>query len=163
MHRVAEVVSRARHGHDVSDESRILESALQTWSIDSIHATDSYSEAMAQIAQSYKLCGLLVLSAVTPSGNSSAEEAENVYKDALNSILRVCVLSTSMATLTWPLYIVGRLARTAGDRTVVSHIFSQLFEKYHMRVVEGAKNAVTDRWKENLGGGVDWKNPTLLA
>lgn len=61
MHELADVISRAQAGENVNDRARILAFRLQSWSIDSAGVTKPYFEAMVQIAQAYKFCGLLAL------------------------------------------------------------------------------------------------------
>lgn len=156
MHELASVISQVQSGENVDDRARILKFHLFSWYFESVGISEAYFEAMMQIAQAYKYCGLLALRMAIPSifsGDdheaSLAESAEHdIYQSAFNSLLRVCVLSTPMATLTWPLYIVGRLATSSGDRTVIMHIFSQFLQRHHMKVVDGARLAVTAHWGE---------------
>lgn len=164
MHHLADLLGRARLGDDITEDSKHLMAGLHAWSIESSFGTDAYTEAMVQIARSYKFCGLLMLRQAV-QGQSleyATPQDDEVYKSAFNSVLRVCVLSLPMATLTWPLYVVGKLASSTSDRTVILHIFSQFLEKHHMKVVDGARAAVQAHWEERRSG---WKQsaPVLLG
>jgi hypothetical protein len=168
MHELADVIVRAQAGEDVNDKARMLKFRLQSWSVDSVGLNEAEFEAMVQIAQAYKFCGLLALRmailSITSEDNydvSSAVSAEyDIYQSAFSSLLRVCVLSTPMATLTWPLYVVGWLATSSGDRTVILHIFSQFLNRHNMKVVDGARNAVMAHWGEDHSAQMKWQNST---
>ncbi|KAJ5895907.1 uncharacterized protein N7473_005306 [Penicillium subrubescens] len=164
MHRLADLIGRACLGGDISNESKILMDRLHSWSIESSPSTDAYTEAMVQIARSYKYCGLLMLrqAGASEAPEYSTLQDEQIYRSAFDSVLRVCVLSLPMATLTWPLYVVGKLASSTSDRTVILHIFSQFLEKHHMMVVDGARAAVQAHWQEPQPG---WQQsaPVLLG
>lgn len=156
MHELADVIGRVNSGEDVNEKARVLNFHLRSWSIESTGLTRAYYEATVQIAQAYKFCGLLALRGATPlifsdqhEVSSAASSDHEIYQSAFSSLLRVCVLSTPMATLTWPLYVVGRLATSSGDRTVIQHIFSQFLDRHRMKVVEGARGAVAAHWKED--------------
>ncbi|OQE17999.1 hypothetical protein PENSTE_c019G09560 [Penicillium steckii] len=174
MHRLADLIGRIRLGQNGISEARSLIQSLEAWSIESSPgpSTDAYMEAMLQIARAYKFCGILMLRMTLSSSLDSASDQEllemqdeEVYRSAFDSVLRVCVLSTPMSTLTWPLYIVGRLAGSTSDRTVVMHIFSQFLEKHHMKVVDGARMAVWAYWGERMSQRQNWKSlpPVLLG
>ena len=173
MHELADVVSRSQAGENMDERARILQYHLRSWSLESVGTSESYFEAMIQIAQAYKFCGLLTLRMAIPSIfygddhdiSSPASADHDIYQSAFNSVLRVCVLSTPMATLTWPLYIVGRLAASNGDRTVIMHIFSQFLQKHHMKVVDGARLAVMASWEEGKlpRMGTSSSTPILLG
>ncbi|KAJ5100599.1 fungal specific transcription factor domain-containing protein [Penicillium angulare] len=156
MHRLADILGRAHLGEDMRRESQQLMDSLQAWSIESSPDPDAYLEAMVQIAHAYKYSGILMLRAAIPRDENDIRyeyvrsQDQEIYRLAFDSVLRVCVLSTPMATLTWPLYVVGRMATSASDRTLILHIFSQFKEKHHMMVVDGAKNAVQNHWNEGL-------------
>ena len=62
-----------------------------------------------------------------------------------------------MATLTWPLYVVGRLATSSGDQTVILQIFSQFLNRHHMKVVDGAGNAAMAHWGEDHSARMDFE------
>lgn len=167
MHRLADIVRRTREGEDMTREAELLATGLEAWSIDSSPCADAYLEAMVQIAQAYRFCGLLVLRTVILSDVGSsvvADRDREIYRAAFDCVLRVCVLSTPMATLTWPLYVVGKLATSMSDRTVIMHIFEQFLEKHHMKVVDGARNAVKAYWGQR-SRGQDWQHlaPVLLG
>ena len=173
MHRLADLLGRAQLGEDVSLEAQSLIDTLQSCPIESSPSTDAYMEAMVQIANAYRFCGILMLRtagpgvASTPGGELEILRAEDqdLYKSAFDCVLRVCVLSTPMATLTWPLYVVGKLASSVSDRTLILHIFSQFLEKHHMMVVDGARTAVQSHWNEGLAQGSQPSNlaPVLLG
>ncbi|KAJ5715737.1 uncharacterized protein N7483_012918 [Penicillium malachiteum] len=156
MHRLADLFARVQLGEDVSHDAQSLIESLQAWSIESSPSSNTYLEATLQIANAYKFCGILMLQRAIPQIEIETERGDSqrqhskIYRSAFDCVLRVCVLSTPMATLTWPLYVVGRLAKSASDRTLVLHIFSQFLEKHHMMVVDGAKNAVKNHWSEEL-------------
>ncbi|KAJ6021208.1 hypothetical protein N7540_006712 [Penicillium herquei] len=167
MHRLADLLARVQLGEDVSHDAQSLIESLHAWSIESSPSSDAYLEATVQIANAYKFCGILMLQRVIPqieteSGNLQQQHRE-IYRSAFDCVLRVCVLSTPMATLTWPLYVVGRLAQSASDRTLILHIFSQFLEKHHMMVVDGAKNAVKNHWnEESTPQSHLWKSAAIL-
>lgn len=171
MHRLADLIGRIRLGENGREEAQSLIGSLQTWSIESSQSADAYMEAMVQIARAYKFCGILMLRMMMEPANPDADHGflnpqdQELYRSAFDSVLRVCVLSTPMATLTWPLYIVGRLAGSTSDRTVIMHIFSQFLEKHHMKVVDGARKAVWSYWGEGMSERRNWKSlpPVLLG
>lgn len=171
MHRLADLIGRVRLGEDGREEAQSLIGSLQVWSIESAPSADAYMEAMVQIARAYKFSGILMLRMMISSTDSSMDHGmlssqdQELYHSAFDSVLRVCVLSMPMATLTWPLYIVGRLAGSASDRTVIMHIFSQFLEKHHMKVVDGARKAVWSYWGEGMSQKGNWKSlpPVLLG
>lgn len=161
MHRLADIVGRAKEGENMTREAEVLATGLEACAIDSSPSADAYLEAMVQIAQAYRFCGLLVLRTAILSDVGSSEVTgrdREIYRAAFESVLRVCVLSTPMATLTWPLYVVGKLAKSASDRTVIMHIFEQFLEKHNMKVVDGARNAVKAYWGQG-SRGMDWQPP----
>lgn len=160
MHRLADIVGRLREGEDMTHEAEDLAASLEAWSIETPPTADAYLEAMFQIARAYKYCGLLILRTIL-CGNCPSEATgrdREIYRAAFDSVLRVCVLSTPMSTLTWPLYVVGKLATSTSDRTVIMHIFSQFLEKHHMKVVEGARNAVEAYWGQGERD-TNWESP----
>lgn len=170
MHELADVIGRMNSGQDVDEKARILDFRLRSWSIESAGLTEAYYEATVQIAQAYKSCGLLALRVAIPSifsdqhdVSSTASSNYEIYQAAFSSLLRVCVLSTPMATLTWPLYVVGRLATSSGDRTVILHIFSQFLDRHHMKVVEGARGAVTAHWEKENSSQINCISTVLLG
>lgn len=154
MHHLSDLMARARLGENIKEEAERLMSSLQAWSIEPSLSADAYVEAMIQIARSYKFCGLLMLCMTVPSGQPKENGGilgtrdPEIYRSAFDCVLRVCVLSAPMATLTWPLYVVGRLATISSDRTIILHIFSRFLEKHHMKVVDGARTAVKAHWGE---------------
>jgi hypothetical protein len=171
MHRLADLIGRIRLGEDGTEGAESLIGSLQVWSIESSQSSDAYMEAMLQIARAYKFCGILMLRMIIASADPHPDHAllnsrdQELYRSAFDSVLRVCVLSAPMATLTWPLYIVGRLAGSTSDRTVIMHIFSQFLEKHHMKVVDGARKAVWSCWGEGMSERRNWKSlpPVLLG
>ncbi|CEJ59626.1 hypothetical protein PMG11_08243 [Penicillium brasilianum] len=167
MHHLADLMGRARLGDDITEDSKHLMAELHAWSIESSFGTDAYAEAMVQIARSYKFCGLLMLRQAVHGQKpkhhkNSTLQGDEEYRSAFDSVLRVCVLSLPMATLTWPLYVVGKLASSTSDRTVILHIFSHFLEKHHMKVVDGARAAVQAHWE---GRRPSWHQsaPVLLG
>ncbi|KAJ5368084.1 uncharacterized protein N7496_007844 [Penicillium cataractarum] len=167
MHHLADLLGRARLGDDITEDGKHVMAGLHAWSIESSFGTDAYTEAMVQIARSYKFCGLLMLRQAVQGQSPEYRDCtplqgDEVYRSAFDSVLRVCVLSLPMATLTWPLYVVGKLASSTSDRTVILHIFSQFLEKHHMKVVDGARAAVQGHWEERRNG---WQQsaPVLLG
>ncbi|UNI13562.1 hypothetical protein JDV02_000293 [Purpureocillium takamizusanense] len=118
------------------------------------------AEAMVQIAQTYKYSSLLTLysSTLLDGGCAIASGAaqssspppslvqQETYRRALDSLLRVCVLSGTMSTLTWPLYTVALQARSASDRTLVEQMFARLQQRQHMRVVDDARRSAAKHW-----------------
>ncbi|KAL3965312.1 hypothetical protein ACCO45_002316 [Purpureocillium lilacinum] len=71
---------------------------------------------------------------------------QETYRRAFDSLLRVCVLSGTMSTLTWPLYTVALQARSASDRTLVEQVFVRLQQRQNMRVVEDARRSAATHW-----------------
>lgn len=173
MYRLADLIGRIRLGQDGMSEAQSLIESLEAWPVESSigPSTDAYMEAMLQIARAYRFCGILILRMTLSSSRQDSASDQNVfetkdeeaYRSAFDSVLRVCVLSMPMATLTWPLYIVGRLAVSTSDRTVIMHIFSQFLEKHHMKVVDGARKAVWAYWGEGMSRRRNWKSlPQVL-
>jgi hypothetical protein len=151
MHRLADIIGRIREGEDMTHEAVVLATSLEVWSIHSSRSADAYLEAMVQIAKAYKFCGLPVLLSISGESSTATERYWQIYQPAFDSVLRVCVLSTPMATLTWPLYVAGKLATSMSDCTAIMHIFEQFREKHHMMVVDGARNAVKAYWDRGSG------------
>ncbi|KAJ5141711.1 fungal specific transcription factor domain-containing protein [Penicillium atrosanguineum] len=160
MHRLADIVGRLRGGKDITHEAGALAESLEAWPIETPPPADAYLEAMCQIARAYKYCGLLLLRKILSDHypDEATGRDREIYRAAFDSVLRVCVLSTPMSTLTWPLYVVGKFATSTSDRTVIMHIFSQFLEKHHMKVVEGARNAVEAYWGQGERN-MNWEPP----
>jgi len=152
MQSLADTLACKREGQDVSGKARCLEQRLQSWSPDqaqaSIDKSDVHMEAMLQIARAYKYSSLLTLySEISPRlGAEDQELLYKTYQSAFDSLLRTCVLSGPMSTLTWPLYTVAILAESSGDQNVVQHIFSTLQNRQHIKVVEMASESVSFHW-----------------
>ncbi|KAJ5754159.1 fungal specific transcription factor domain-containing protein [Penicillium nucicola] len=173
MHNLAHIISRSQTGQDMTVPAKALKHSLQTWSIESTGITEAYFETLVQIANAYKYCGLLALrmmnldAAATDDNEMSSgiDLEQDLYQSAFGSLLRVGVLSTTMATSVWPLYVVGKLARSSSDRTVILHIFSQCSLIHNMKVVEGAKNAVMAYWGADHSAGINGGNliPVLIG
>jgi hypothetical protein len=163
MHSLADIISRSQAGQGMRAPARALKVSLKTWSIEPTGTTEAYLETLVQIAQAYKFCGLLSLRMLKPgitsddvnevSSNINADH--DLYQAAFGSLLRVGVLSTTMATAVWPLYVVGKLASSTGDRTIILHIFSQCLMMHNMKVVEGARNAVAAHWGAEYSIGIN--------
>jgi Fungal specific transcription factor domain len=157
MHTLADLLARRKYGEDVTQEAVLLEQSLSTWSVERHGAsTDVDEEAMMQIAQTYKYSGLLALHICLIIGNGSNanhEKVEVIQRAAIDSLLRVCVLSGTMSTLTWPLYTVAMSSKSVSDRTVLQHVFSKLLERQHMKVVEGARDKILQTWKAEASTG----------
>ena len=158
MHSLADLLARHKHGKNVTSEAFLLEQLLLSWSVDRKREdSDVDDEAMWQIAQSYRLSGLLTLysGSLLPSGsNLPCHRIEDTHRSAIDSLLRVCVLSGPMSTLTWPLYIVTMSSATFSDRTFLQHIFTKFLERQHMKGVEAARDKVLQMW------GTDTKTGT---
>ena len=157
-----------------SMDVEILAAQLEAWRPEETHPTlneaDTDHQAMLQIAKAYKYSSLLTLyTRMRPRVSYNFPIVDNAdglgydrstiqhtYQQALESLLRTCVLSGPMSTLVWPLYTVALLAQTVGDKTITQHIFSKLDERQHMQVVKAASDSVKRSWLQadlNIGQG----------
>ena len=135
---------------------------LEQWRIDEVNglqaANDNNAvdhETTIQIADAYRLSALLVLQNEVLNDQSIPRNDE-IYRQALDSVLRTAALDGPMATLVWPVFTVGRYARSSSDRTVLRHIFSKLFKRQQMRVVESASEKMQLMWAgEEVGASGD--------
>ena len=164
MEKLAMIITLKDSGADIIDQAKMLELQLHSWSARQVDETanenDVNLEAMLQIAKAYQCCSLLTLYScivsLEASGisydyhNHSTREImnEQIYQQAFDSLLRVCVLSGPMSTLTWPLHTIGMLAKSTGDQRVVRRIFATLNERQNMKVVEAASNSVMKHWDQ---------------
>jgi hypothetical protein len=162
METLAVIIALQASGEDITEQAKMLELQLHSWSVqqadETVKENDINQEAMLQIAKAYQCCSLLTLysSIVSPEASATnydddirftqEELSQQIYQQALDSLLRVCVLSGPMSTLTWPVYTIGMLAKSTGDKTIVRRIFATLNERQHMKVVEAASNRVTKHW-----------------
>lgn len=136
-----------------------LEIRLHSWSADymELRANESDEinrEAMLQIAHSHRLSALLELYSAFPLLVPYRKKRE-VYQDALSSLLRVSALSVTMATLTWPLYTVSKVADNASDRSVLRHLFMKFADKRRMEIVQKAFMTMLDHWRQEGGENID--------
>jgi hypothetical protein len=163
MYRLADLLAKLRRGEAVAANATELECVLWSWTTEHraspAPATkhDANWQAMVQIALSYKYTGLLALykSGLCHSSDEThlkkmATGFYSAYRPALDSLLRVCVLSGSMCTLTWPLYTVAMNADSDSDRTLLCQIFDKFHERQHMRVVLDAKEKVSQHWDSQM-------------
>lgn len=162
MESLAKILARKDCGEVATEQAKRLETQLHSWSIErakeTVDENDVNQEAILQIANAYKYSCLLTLYSNPISLEAFGENyghdlplkprelLQHVYQQAFDSLLRACVLSGPMSTLTWPLYTVGMHAKSTGDKTIVKHIFSMLNERQHMKVVEAARDSVTRHW-----------------
>ena len=150
IHSLAAILASKKRGADVEQEAQLLEIQLRSWSIerikDAVDETHVNQEAMLQIARAYKYSSLLTLYSTMPQFEDREDVLQDTYRQAFDSLLRVCALSGTMSTLTWPLYTVALLARSMGDRTIVRHIFSKLIDRQHMKIVEEARDSAIRHW-----------------
>ena len=151
MHSLADLLARRKHGEDITNEAMVLEQKLQSWAIDTPGGNgDVDEEAMMQIAQTYKYSALLTLYTGCLVPNANQEQVTRTQRAAIDSLLRVCVLSGTMSTLTWPLFTVAMSSTSASDKVVLQHVFSKLLERQHMKVVEGARDKILQTWDRKL-------------
>lgn len=164
METLAVIIALKYKGEDIIEQARILELQLHSWSAQQASETANESdvnlEAMLQIAKAYRCCSLLTLYSCIVSLEASdinyvydnhftrEKMNEDMYQQAFDSLLRVCVLSGPMSTLAWPLHTIGLLAKSTGDKLVVRRIFDTLNERQHMKVVEAARNSVMKYWDQ---------------
>ena len=162
MHNLATLLARRKHGEDVTSEALILEQNFLSWSINlSNSGYDAHEEAMIQIAQTYKYGGLLTLYTGLHVPSANQEHVTATQRAALDSLLRVCVLSGTMSTLTWPLFTVAMSSTSASDKVVLQHVFSKLLEHQNMKVVEGARDKIIETWStKSLNGVVEHEQQT---
>ena len=157
MHALADLIARRRSGQDVTAEAALLEQRLSSWSFNrNSGSTDVDEEAMLQIAQTYRHSGLLTLhsgSLLEDGSTLQRQRIEETHRAAIDSLLRVCVLSGTMSTLTWPLFTVAMSSTSASDRIVLQHVFSKLLERQHMKVVEGARDKILETWTSEGSSG----------
>ena len=153
MHNLASLLARYKHGEDVTNEALILEQNLLSWSFNSSNSGyDADEEAMMQIAQTYKYSGLLTLYTGLCVPTAHQEHVVAMQRAAIDSLLRVCVLSGTMSTLTWPLFTVAMSSTSACDKVVLQHVFSKLLERQNMKVVEGARDKIIKMWEYHVPG-----------
>ena len=88
MHRLADIVGRLREGEDMTHEAEELAASLEAWSIETMPTADAYLEAMFQIAQAYKYCGLLVLRTILCDDCPSEATGRDreIYRAAFDSV-----------------------------------------------------------------------------
>ena len=65
-----------------------------------------------------------------------------VYRQALDRMLRVCILSGPMSTLVWPLHTLAFSAISDSDKTFIQDLFKKSNERQHMKVVEVASHGI---------------------
>jgi hypothetical protein len=163
------------HSEEAISQAQQLEARLQCWEPATLLGNEAdavVEEAMAQIAHSQKYSALLTLYAAIPQLTPCDREdpsqrgrpqhykqPQEVYRNALESLLRVCVLSGPMSTLTWALYTVSTVAESASDRTILQCVFAKLAEQQHMNVVQSAMEEVQRRWQ---GGNRDGHEVSLF-
>ena len=162
MHNLATLLARHKYGEDVTHEALVLEQDLISWPIDLANSTyDRDEEAMMQIAQTYKFSGLLTLYTGLDVPTTNKERVVAVQRAAIDSLLRVCVLSGTMSTLTWPLFTVAMSSTAASDKVILQHVFSKLLERQNMKVVEGARDKILQIWTtKSLDGTVESEQRT---
>lgn len=166
MQKLADVLARESAGKDAWLDVEILIHQLQAWCPEETHNAldegDTDHQAMLQIARAYKYSSLLTLYTRTRTSrsyggdeiaqdddfNGDRERIQKTYRQALDSLLRTCVLSGPMSTLVWPLYTVALRADSTGDKTITQHIFSKLNERQHMQVVKAASDSVKRSWDQ---------------
>ena len=146
MYRLARVLaddSMAINQHEYAQ----LANDLMEWRMDTSTAgeSDVNMETTVQIADAFRFSALLLLHMAKNPAPVSLEMPQ-LYRKALDSVLRTAALDGPMATLVWPLFTVGILSRSGSDRTILRHIFLKLFQRQHMRVVEMASNKVHTMW-----------------
>ena len=108
-------------------------------------------ETTSQIANAYRFSALLVLyTDIFPL--SSPDVLQLVYRQALDSLLRTAALDGPTSTLVWPLFTVGRLAQSSSDRTILRHMFSRVYNRHRMKIVEMASSRMRLQW--NSGDGL---------
>ena len=150
LYHLAILLARHKRGENVTNDASILERQLSSWSIEDVAVSpDVDKEAMMQIAQTYKYSALLMLytGLLVPSGMIvNQTQVADIQRAAIDSLLRVCVLSGTMSTLTWPLYTVAMSSTSASDKIVLQHVFSKLLERQNMKVVEGARDKILQAW-----------------
>lgn len=111
-------------------------------------------EAVLQIARLHKYSALTILYSdfedafsIIRGPSRFQDRRAAVYQRALESLLRVCVLSTTVSTVLWPLYVVSMQAQSANDRVLLDKVFSRVLERQSMKVVSAARDTILQRWR----------------
>lgn len=153
------------------DQVERLEEQISSWDVERTvsHCTgmdNIYGEAMLQIALSHKYSALLSLYSTFPGAAGhgcnriiQSDLTQVAYRHALDSLMRVSVLSRTMSTILWPLYTVSMVADSTSDQLILQTIFDRFFQQHHMNVVRGAGDIVLKWWHKEF---MEQKNILVL-
>lgn len=157
METLARLISQNQLEQDVVEEAERLERHLHSIAIavesendpTTMHNTDL--EAMRQIAVAYKNSALLTLYKrfLLPHDARYWPQFQNAYTSALDALLRICLLSGPMSTMTWPLYTVASCAESRSDRIALQGMFDKVFHRQQANVLQGARDAVQQKWQQD--------------
>ncbi len=116
-------------------------------------------EALIQISNAYRASILLVLHHEVLK-TQDPDILTRVYRQALDSLLRIATLDGPMATYStsvWPLFTVGKYAQSTSDRTILRHIFLKIYRRHHMKIVDTAEQSMKQLW---IAGGESRTGPS---
>ena len=122
-------------------------------------------EALVQISNAYRSSVLLILHHEVLD-TQDPEMLNRTYRQALDSLLRIAALDGPMATYStsvWPLFTVGRYARSSSDRTILRHIFLKIYRRHHMKIVKTADISMNQVWQAGLDHTVNTAVPVFFA
>ncbi|KIW19423.1 hypothetical protein PV08_03718 [Exophiala spinifera] len=151
--RASEMLHSASH-----DQLEECEESLIQWNVEEPTSqiprqTQIEREAVLQIARLHKYSALTILYSdfedafsIIIGPSRLQERRAAAYEKALESLLRVCVLSTTVSTVLWPLYVVSMQARSTSDQVLLENVFSSVMERQSMKVVSTARDAILQRW-----------------
>ena len=156
------VLSQARNLAEQLSETQTIEFAAQ-------HAASGQAEvdleALMQISNAYRASVLLVLHHEVLN-TKEAEILNRVYRQALDSLLRIAALDGPMATYStsvWPLFTVGKYAQSASDRTILGHIFMKIYRRHHMKIVDTAEQSMNQLWMTEVDSNAGPPPPVFFA
>ena len=122
-------------------------------------------EALVQISNAYRASVLLVLHHEVLN-TQDPEILNRIYRQALDSLLRIAALDGPMATYStsvWPLFTVGQYAQSASDRTILRHIFSKIYRRHNMKIVYTAEQNMKQQWMAEVDRNAKPPSPVFFA
>lgn len=175
MHLIAQVL--ANKDQVITDElvsSQARDLAEQLSEADTIESQAQHPEsgqaevdleALVQISNAYRASVLLVLHHEVLN-TRDPEVLNRVYRQALDSLLRIAALDGPMATYStsvWPLFTVGKYAQLASDRTILRHIFLKIYRRHHMKIVDTAEQSMKQLWVGEVDNNARPPPPVFFA
>jgi hypothetical protein len=156
------VLSQARDLAKQLSDTQTIESSAQ-------HPASGQAEvdleALLQISNAYRASVLLVLHHEVLN-TQDPEILNRVYRQALDSLLRIAALDGPMATYStsvWPLFTVGKYAQSGSDRTILRHIFMKIYRRHHMKIVHTAEQSMNQLWRAEVDDNAGPPPPVFFA